>query len=80
MSLINYKIELKLKWTNLCVLSANGNDNANDNSNNIIFVTLKDTKLYVPVVTLAAKENQKLSKILSKGFEILVIGMNIKQI
>ena len=30
---------------------------------------MKDTKLYVPVVTLSGRENQKLSKILSKRFE-----------
>ena len=30
---------------------------------------MKDTKLYVPVVTLSAKDNQKLSKSLSKGFK-----------
>ena len=61
MPLINCKIELKFKWTNYCVLSANGNDNANDsdNANNIIF-TIKDTKLYVPAVTLS--DNQKLIK------------------
>ena len=46
-------------------MSANGNDNGNAN---IIF-TIKDTKLYVPVVTLSARDNQKLSKHLSKGFE-----------
>ena len=28
-----------------------------------------DTKVYVPVVTLLAKVNQKLSKLLRKGFE-----------
>ena len=38
----------------------------NDNANKIIF-TIKD--LYVPVVTLSARYNQKLSKLLSKGFE-----------
>ena len=38
------------------------------NSNNIIF-PIKDTKLYVPVVTLSAKDNQKLSKLLGKRFE-----------
>ena len=42
--------------------------NANVDSNNIIF-TIKDTKLYVPVVTLSAKDNKKLSKFLSKVFE-----------
>ena len=31
--------------------------------------TIKDTKLYVLIVTLSAKDNQKLSKHLSKGLE-----------
>ena len=41
-----------------------GTDNANGNNddNNIIF-TVKDTKLYVPVVTLLARDNQKVSKL-----------------
>ena len=71
MPLINCQIELKLKWTKYCVLSAAGNDteitNAN-NANGIIF-TIKDTKLYVPVVTSSAKDIKKLSKLLSRGFE-----------
>ena len=46
MPLINCKVELKLKWTKYCVLSAAGADvNGNDNDN-IIF-TIKDTKLYL---------------------------------
>ena len=78
--MINCKVELKLKWTKYCVLSAGINDSIinNNNDNNIIF-TIKDKKLYVPVVTLSARDNQKLSKLLSKGFERSVIGMNIKQ-
>ena len=61
-------VQLKLKWTKYCVLFAAGADNIyNINSNNIIF-TIKDIKLYVLVVTLSARENQKLSKRLSKGF------------
>ena len=43
-------------------------DNDNANSNNIIF-TIKDTKLYVPIVTLSKRDNQKLSKLLGKGLE-----------
>ena len=66
--LINCKVELKLKWANHCVLAANGNDNTNVNPNSIIF-TIKDTTQYVPVVTLSTKDNQKLSKPLSKVFE-----------
>ena len=49
-------------------MSAAGNDNVNDNDNNIIF-TIKETKLYVAVVTLLVRDNKKLSKRLSKGFE-----------
>ena len=52
-------------------MSAAGNDNNiddNANANNIIF-SIKDTKLFVPVVTLLARENQEISKLLSKGFE-----------
>ena len=66
MPLINCKVELKFKLAKYCVLSATGNDNLNnndndDNGNNIIF-TIKDTTLYVPVVTLSARDNKKLSK------------------
>ena len=62
MPLINCNVELKLKWSNYCILSAAGNDNANGNDGNIIF-TIKDTKLYIPVVTLSARDNQKLTKL-----------------
>ena len=69
--MINCKVGLKRNWTKYCVLSAAGNENVindNDNAKNIIF-TIKDTKLYVPVVTLPIRDNQKLLKRLSKGFE-----------
>ena len=49
-------------------MSAAGADNDNDNGDNIIF-TIKDTKLYVPVLNLSTRGNQKLLKILSKGFQ-----------
>ena len=58
MPLINCKVELKLLWTKHCVLSAA----SNNDDNNIVF-TIKDTKLYVPVVTLSARDNKKLSKL-----------------
>ena len=65
MLLVNWKNELKI-----IVLSENGNVNVNDNDNatNIIF-NITDTKLYVPVVNFLARDNQKLSKLLSKGFK-----------
>ena len=59
---------MKLKWTKHCVLATGSNDIDDVNSNNISF-TIKDTKLYVPVVILSEKDNQKRSKLLIKGFE-----------
>ena len=74
---IKCKVELKFKWTKHCVLCAAGNDNTIDNPNNTIF-TIKDTNLYVPVVTLSARDNEKLSRLLSKGLEDQFIGVTIK--
>ena len=54
MPLINCKVGLKLKWTKSCVLAAAGVDNADSYSNNFI-LAVKDTKLYIPVVTLSAR-------------------------
>ena len=68
MPLINWKVELEFKWSMYCVLSAAGDDNANDNDDNIIF-TIEDRKLYVPVVTLSVRNIQKLTQKFSKGFE-----------
>ena len=67
--LIKCKVELKPKWSNQCVLAAAGIDNVNSNDNNII-LTVKNTKLYVSVVILSAKYNQKLSELLSKESKI----------
>ena len=69
MPLINCKIELKFKWTNYWVLSSAGKDNVNNNDSDNIIFTVKDPKLYVPIVTLSARDNRKLSKLLSKGFK-----------
>ena len=33
---------------------------------------MKDGKLYIPVIILSAKDNQKLLKFIGKGFETLV--------
>ena len=65
---INCKIELKVKQIKDCIFTVAGADNDNVNRNNIIF-SLKDTKLYVPVVTISARDNQNLSELLSKEFE-----------
>ena len=50
-----------------------------DDNPDTIF-TIKDTKLYVCAITLSAKDNQKLSKLLSKKYlKDQCIWMNIKQ-
>ena len=45
-------------------MSLGGNDNVNNNNSNNIIFSIKDTK-----VTLSGKDNQNLSKRLSKGLE-----------
>ena len=52
--LIHCKVELKLKWTKYCVLTAVGADNDNANPNNIIF-TLKNKNLYVSYCIFISK-------------------------
>ena len=46
--------------------------------NNIVF-TIKETKLYVTVVTLSARENQNYQNFLVKYLKDQFIGMSIKQ-
>ena len=61
MPLINCKIELKRRWIKHSVLSSAGVENDAVNSDNIN-VTIKDTKVNVPVFNLSAKDNRKISK------------------
>ena len=74
---INCEVELKLKWTKNCALAPPGDDNFNANTNDVIF-TLKDTKLYIPVVDLSTENNQEISKFLSKRFETSVYSNEYK--
>ena len=76
--MINCKVELKLKWTSYCVFSAAGGHNAKANPNNIIF-TIRDTKLYVPVLNLSAKIIRDYQKFLAKDLNDQFIGMNKKK-
>ena len=57
---INCKVELSLRWYENCVLT-------NVAGNSTFKIT--DAKLYVPVVTLSAEDNAKLSKLLTEGFK-----------
>ena len=68
--LINCKIELSLGWIEICVLtSAPVGANADATGSDSAFFKTTDTKLCVPIVTLSAEDNAKLSKLLSKGFK-----------
>ena len=60
MLLINCKVELSLKWNENCMLFS-------EEGNSVFVIT--DTKLYVPIVTLSAEDNVKLSKLLGEGFK-----------
>ena len=70
MSLINCKTELSLNWIEKCLLTT---------ANTGIFKTT-DAKLYVPIVTLSAKDNVKLLKLLSEGFKRTVFCNKYKVI
>ena len=78
MPLVNWKVELKLQQKKVCILFVNGYDNEDANSNNIIF-TIEDAKLYVPVVTLLAKDNKNYQKLLAKDLKDECMRANIKQ-
>ena len=84
MWLINCKVELKLTWTKYCFSFVAGADsvdsNVDDNVNGKNIFTIKDTKLYVPVVALTTRDNQKQSKRFSKGVERSVYWNEYKTI
>ena len=63
MPLINCKVELSLKWIENCVLTV---------ANTATF-KITDAKLYVPIVTLKTEDNTKLSKLLSEGFNNILV-------
>ena len=60
MPLINYKVELSLKWHKNCILFSK-------DGYSVFGIT--DAKLYAPMVTLSAEDNLKLSKLLGEGFK-----------
>ena len=59
MPLINCNVQLSLKCYERCLLTV---------ANTATF-KITDAKLYVPIVTLSAEDNAKLSKLLSEGFK-----------
>ena len=54
MTLINCEVELILTWYAGCLIIGT------EVENHVITLTIKDTYLYVPVVTLSTQDNTKL--------------------
>ena len=67
--LINTKLYIELNWTKYSVL-------CNQNQNSIFQIT--KCELYIPIVTLNTENNNKLSELLSKGFERTVVWNEYK--
>ena len=65
MSLINSKVYLELNWTKNCVMSDNGHEDNNDETT----FKITSTKLFIPIVALATKDNVKLTKHLHEEFK-----------
>ena len=66
MPLINYEINLPLKWSRKCIIVAGTADNQNPT------FKINDTKFYVPDVTLSTQEDIKLLKQLESGFKTTI--------
>ena len=64
---------LKMQWN--IENDNNSNNNNNNNANNIIF-TIKDTKLYVSVVTYQQQTIKIYQNFLANDFKDQFIGMN----
>ena len=60
MPLINCEVNLILTWSKDCVIT---------NSTGEGKLAITETKLYVPVVTLSIKDNEKLLQQLKSGFQ-----------
>ena len=72
--LINCEVELTLTWSKNCVLADMTTKDAQGNNPAIVAPSdakfkIKDTKLYVPVVTLSKQNDTKLLEQLKSGFK-----------
>ena len=63
MPLINWEFELILTWSRDCVIIYTNVDNQNPT------ITITETNLYVPIVTLSIQDNTKLLPQLKSGFK-----------
>ena len=70
MPLINCKVELSLNWIQNCVLTSAAIDaNADATGGESATFKITDGKFCVPIVTLSAEDNVKLSKLLGGRFK-----------
>ena len=74
MPLINCEVSLTLSWSGDCVITSLekrkiGDTNNRDNSPTDEAFKIKNTKLYVPVVTLSAANDNKLLEQLKAGLK-----------
>ena len=70
MPLINCEVNLILTWSKDCVIT---------NSTGEGKFAITERKLYVPVVTLSTKDNEKLLQQLKSGFKKQLVGTNMNQ-
>ena len=70
MPLINCEVDLILTWFKDCVIT---------NSTSEGKFAIAETKLYVPVVTLSTKDNEKLLQQLKSGFKKQLVGTNMNR-
>ena len=75
MSLINCKVELKLRWTKHYVLAVVDVENDGSDSNNIIYYQKRKT--LCSCRDFISQNNQKLSNALVKGLKDHCIGIKI---
>ena len=86
--LINYKVSLTLTWFKDCVITSKEKRETDSDANPAVAeinnatgatFKIKDTKLYVPAVTLSAQDDNKLLEQLKIGFEKQLNGINLDQ-
>ena len=70
---------LKLKWAKYCIVSAAGADNTNNIDSNNIILTIKDTELYVPIVTYLQKTIKNYQNFLAIDLKDQFIKMNMQE-
>ena len=87
--LINCEVSLTLSWSANCVITSlekilvtaaqGGNPAVDDDSPTNAVFKMTDCKLYVPVVTLAAENDNKLLEQLKQDLKKQLNGINIGQ-